>query len=289
MKYWTKYSFLVFSIFSVVLSSAQELVGNGEILFGAQGVYSLDLDEGVITNLIVDDSISVQDVVGLDNNQLLIAHFNLKPSKFREAISQSNELGKLQPILEGIAPVKIGDAIVYYDAHGNLSISNLDNLTEEQGQRLVDHSIFLPSPVIVVSDHEFLFQGNPESIHEIWKFDLETAQYLYQPNLKQCSIFNAVWISGLKKLLCDVDNERKTSTEKWRLVSPTGHQELVDFGKGENRPVLYIPEMNSIVVQKRGSRLFSGEFSDIYFYNLTSKNMELVKEGVRLSRGILYR
>jgi len=285
------FSLLPFFLLLSHSAYAEEMNFKGRLISGAQGIYSLELSNGEFKYIKALPTFSIDDVNKIDEYHLLVSSFNLSPSKQRAKIAiynlQSNDLKYILDGSRAVYTAKHGK-IIFYDRKEQLSIADVNDNFESI--EIIDtDSTAYPTPVILISENEFLYERMQNSKYGIWKYNFESKSAKELLGLKDCSLSHAVWRSATNELLCSQRLENGRYTGKYLSTNLTGEKrQYISFGKGKFWPVIYIDSLDVIVLQERSASLFKGEFHPVHIYSFIDGSKTKIAEDDMLSQSIVY-
>lgn len=282
-----------FSVILLLSCSAygEKMSFDGKLIYGGQGIYSLDLSGGESALIKALPSLSVNEVSKVDSRSLLVSSFNLLPSEERSTISiYEFQSSVLKTLLVGSRGVYIPTykKIVFYDRKARLSIANIDGDFKSIEVIDTDANAY-PMSVVPISKNEFLYESKRGGAHGIWMYDFESGEATELIGLKTCSLNYAIWRSQTNELLCSEKLENGRYTGGYFLTDLNGdNRQYVNFGDGKSWPVIYIDSLDALVLQERAASLFTGEFYPVYIYRFSEGLKTEISEDNMLSRRIVY-
>ena len=141
------------------------------LIYGGQGIYSLEFSNGEFTPIKALPDLSVDEVERIDESSLLLSSFYLNPSEERSKISIYDIQSKtLKSVLIGSRGVYIPEykKIVFYDRKEQLSIADIGG-SSESIEVIDTYSNAVPVPVVLISKSEFLYESKRSGAHGVWK------------------------------------------------------------------------------------------------------------------------
>lgn len=231
------------------------------------------------------------DIVEIDGRKLfLVSIYNLIPSEERGQVSliaedNNNEI----PLFPGSLAVSIGPtSIAFFNADGRLSVVDLKD--EPAVPRVIDETAApRPSPVVPLSDTEFLYESRRSGKPGIWRHDLRDKQSIEVTPLNVCSLDRAVWRASTQQLLCHKLKPDGSFSGNYILAGLDGSQSDARLnGSGSLWPIAYVDGQDAVVVQSVRLTTDRTEDYPVSLYSFSTGELTPVAGDIIVGRHAIY-
>lgn len=272
-----------------ISSCTKNLAVEGKIVYGAQGVYVLDLHDESTEALYSSSKIYTLYVDNVDENLYLISTFSHPPGANRHKISLlDTHTGNVDFLRNGTRASFYGgvNKFVFFDEERRLLASSLE---QPERHDIIDETAPLdPALPVKISDHSFLFSSSRNGEYGVYLYNLKSGFEKEVRAYKSCSLHRAVWRTATRQLLCQRRESSGQPLRKFQLVSADGQTESISFGDSTALPVAYLEPSDALLYQQQAGWVFAGERTSVGIYSFDDRVSRIMIRDLVLSRGVHY-